>query len=263
MSLSVFEMHFVELFCQRPPGACYVICDKWHYKACLGKAADFQKATAETREFLDIAGLSHRKWEEDRKLVRRIQKSGWLFFHTVRDRNPDTDGWWIITALLEEVRRGNLLAIKGPRNGLFPSPYSSTPLRNPVARTGSNPDGESVLSVQYDPATWQTRLNAARAARTRDRAASALLGDAQPLHFQPHSADGDTFEVAGIPNMTGNPNSWIESGPGMKRQWRMFDSNGSAAVDIDFDSHHGQPNPHAHNWDGNVRDQGWPVSILP
>ncbi|MEX3789782.1 hypothetical protein [Paraburkholderia sp. BR14374] len=77
-----------------------------------------------------------------------------------------------------------------------------------------------MLSVQYDPATWQTRLNAARAARARDRAASALLGDAQPLHFQPHSAGGDKFEVAGIPNMTGNPNSWIESGPGMKKQWR-------------------------------------------
>ncbi|MEX3635647.1 hypothetical protein [Paraburkholderia sp. BR14320] len=165
MSLSVFEMHSVELFCQRPLRACYVICDEWHYKACLGKAADRQKARAETREFLEIAALNHGKWEEDRKLVRRIQKTGWLFFHSARYRNPDTDGWWVIVALLEEVRRGKLLAIRGPRNGLFPSPYRSTPLRNPVARTGSHPDGEPTLSVEYDPATWQAQLAAARAAR--------------------------------------------------------------------------------------------------
>jgi hypothetical protein len=106
MSLSVFEMHSVELFCQRPSGACYVICDEWHYKACLGKAADLQKARAETREFLDIAELNHRKWEEDRKLVRNLLGRNWLFFHSVQDRDPDTDGWWVILALLEEVRRG-------------------------------------------------------------------------------------------------------------------------------------------------------------
>ncbi|MGF6842022.1 hypothetical protein QF001_005917 [Paraburkholderia youngii] len=165
MSLSVFEMHSVELFCQRPLGACYVICDEWRYKASLGKAADLPKARAETREFLEIAELNHRKWEQDRKLVRRIQKSGWLFFHSARHRNPDTDGWWVIVALLEEVRRGKLLAIRGPRNGLFPSPYRSIPLRNPVARTGTHPDGEPIRSVEYDPATWQAQLAAARAAR--------------------------------------------------------------------------------------------------
>ncbi|MGF6412191.1 hypothetical protein [Paraburkholderia sp. MM5482-R1] len=112
MSLSVFEMHSVELFCQRPPGACYVICDEWHYKACLGKAADLQRASAETREFLAIAALNRRKWEEDRKLVRNLIGRSWLFFHRVRDRDPDADGWWVIVALLEEVRRGKLLAVK-------------------------------------------------------------------------------------------------------------------------------------------------------
>ncbi|MBB5460562.1 hypothetical protein [Paraburkholderia sp. Cpub6] len=197
MSLSVFEMHSVELFCQRPPGACYVICDEWHYKACLGKAADLQRATAETREFLAIAELNHRKWEEDRKLIRNLIGSHWLFFHDVRDRNPDTDGWWVIVALLEEVRRGKLLAVKGPRNGLFPSPYSSTPLMNPVGRTGSHTNGEPILSVQYDPATWQTRPNAARAARAGDRGASTLLGDAQPFEYRPDMPDVDAVQVAG------------------------------------------------------------------
>ncbi|WP_134165722.1 hypothetical protein [Paraburkholderia caballeronis] len=50
---------------------------------------------------------------------------------------------------------------------------------------------------------------------------------------------------------------------GMKQQWRMFGADGTPVVDIDFDGHHGQPNPHAHNWDGLVRDHGWPVSIVP
>ncbi len=38
-------------------------------------------------------------------------------------------------------------------------------MRNIAAGTGSHPDREPILSVQYDPATWQTRLSAARAAR--------------------------------------------------------------------------------------------------
>ncbi|MGF6857455.1 hypothetical protein [Paraburkholderia sp. CI3] len=203
MSLSVFEMHSVELFCQRPPGACYVICDEWHYKACFGKAADFQRASAETREFLDIAQLNGRTWQEDRKLVRNLIGGHWLFFHDVRDRNPDTDGWWVILALLEEVRRGALLAIKGPRDSLFPSPYSSTPLRDIAARAGNRPDGEPVLSVQYDPATLQTWLNAARAARAGDRGASTLLGDAQPFEYVPDALSGDVVELAASTN---NPN---------------------------------------------------------
>ena len=91
----------------------------------------------------------------------------------------------------------------------------------------------------------------------------SLLGDAQPFEYASDMPDGDVIDVAGIPNMNGDPNSWIESGPGMKKQWRMFGPDGSAAVDIDFDSHHGQRNPHAHNWDGTSRDQGWPVSIFP
>jgi hypothetical protein len=176
MSQSVFEMRSVELFCYRPLGARYVICDEWHYTACLGKAADLQRAKAETREFLDIAELNHRSWQEDPELVRKLVASGWLFFHRVHDRNPDTDGWWVIVALLKEVRRGSLLAIKGPRDSLFPSPYRSTPLRNLVARTGNRPDGEPMLSVPDDPA----RSAAAGEARVGVGNAPTLLGNAQP-----------------------------------------------------------------------------------
>ncbi|MCC8401432.1 hypothetical protein LJ655_05905 [Paraburkholderia sp. MMS20-SJTN17] len=103
----------------------------------------------------------------------------------MRNRNLDTDGWWVFVALLEEVRRGKLLVIKGPRDSLFPSPCSSTPLRN-LAR-----------SAQYDPATWQAQLAAARAARASDRDASTLLGDAQPFAYQPDMPDVDAVQVAG------------------------------------------------------------------
>ncbi|WP_244817749.1 hypothetical protein [Caballeronia sp. Lep1P3] len=98
---------------------------------------------------------------------------------------------------------------------------------------------------------------------TDDSNSGLSLGDAQPFEYAPGTPDGDAIDVAGLPSLSGDPNSWVESGPGMKKQWRMFGPDGSAAVDIDFDSHHGQPNPHAHNWDGTSRDQGWPVSIFP
>ncbi|MCC8405379.1 hypothetical protein LJ655_26585 [Paraburkholderia sp. MMS20-SJTN17] len=191
MSLSVFEMFSVELCCQKPLGARYVICNELHYKACLGKAADLGKARAETREFLGIADLNRRQWEKDGKLIRKLIGRSWLFFHNVRDRNPDTDGWWVFVALLEEVRRGKLLVIKGPLDSLFPSAYSSTPLRN-LAR-----------SAQYDPATWQAQLAATRAARAGDRSASTPLGDAQPFEYVPDTLTGDDVKLAASTN---NPN---------------------------------------------------------
>lgn len=201
-------MHSVELFCQTPLGACYVICDEWHYKACLGKAADLQKAKAETQEFLGIAELNHRHWEEDRPLVRRLVDRKLLAFHGVRNWNPDTDGWWIINALLDDVRKGARLAIKGPRADLFPPPHGA-PLRHLPARAVYLADGEPMLSGRYGPATRQTRLTATRVAmsggssdgglldgafapvgaRPGDGDASTLLGDAQPFEYIEKVAD--------------------------------------------------------------------------
>jgi hypothetical protein len=260
-------MHSVELYCQRPSGARYVICDEWHYKACLRKAADLDKAKAETREFLAIAGVNHSEWERDRELIKRIMARHWLGFHRVQDRNPATDGWWIINALLDEVRSGALLAIKGPRADLF-RPPRSTPLRNLTAGAVDLPSGEPIRSGRYDPATRQTRLIAARAAMAGgsnvadDTGTSTLLGDAQPFEYDANELSGDSIELAGIP-FDGVPNTWVENAPGKKKQWRMYGSEGTPTVDIDFDNHHGQPNPHAHNWDDQGRDHGWPVSILP
>lgn len=91
---------------------------------------------------------------------------------------------------------------------------------------------------------------------------STALDDASPFEFESEIGD-ESFDIAGMSQMNGDPFSWIESGPDEKKQWRMFGGDGGPTVDIDFDAHHGQPNPHAHNWVGLKRDQGWPVSIFP
>lgn len=88
------------------------------------------------------------------------------------------------------------------------------------------------------------------------------FASAQPLAYGDENATASAMELAGIP-FDGEANSWVENAPGKKKQWRMYGPGGAPVVDIDFDNHHGQPNPHAHNWDDNGRDHGWPVSILP
>jgi hypothetical protein len=94
-----------------------------------------------------------------------------------------------------------------------------------------------------------------------DSGGSSLLADAQPFDYQPDAPSEDPFDLAGMP-YNGDP-GWAESGPNQKKQWRMYGANGTPVVDIDFDDHHGQPNPHAHNWDSMGRDHGWPVSVFP
>lgn len=44
---------------------------------------------------------------------------------------------------------------------------------------------------------------------------------------------------------------------------RQYGPNGTPLTDFDFEAHHGNPNPHAHNGDGYNRDEGAPVSLLP
>ncbi|WP_241495822.1 hypothetical protein [Paraburkholderia monticola] len=148
-----------------------------------------------------MAALNQRKWQEDLTLVRRLIDRKLLAFHGVRNWNPDIDGWWIIKALLDDVRRGARLAIKGPRADLFPPPHS-TPLRNLAARAVGLANGEPVLPSQHDPALRHIQLTAARPAiyggnLTDDGLATTLLGDAQPFHYQPDMPNGDAMELAG------------------------------------------------------------------
>ncbi|MCC8401435.1 hypothetical protein LJ655_05925 [Paraburkholderia sp. MMS20-SJTN17] len=121
-------------------------------------------------------------------------------------------------------------------------------------------------SAQYDPATWQAQLAAARAARAGDRGASTLLGDAQPFEYTEDAPTADAFDIAKTPN-TGEPGTWYTN-PG-SGQMRLYGDDGNPVVDFDFDHDHGQGIPHAHNWAINPltgklrRGAGVPMSILP
>ncbi len=46
-------------------------------------------------------------------------------------------------------------------------------------------------------------------------------------------------------------------------QERKYGSDGKPEYDIDWDHDHGQGSPHGHNWDGDNRDGGWPISPWP
>jgi hypothetical protein len=241
---------------------------------------DFSAYVAFIREHLRISGLStpvdgdgvtcilrdavrdgwlvpaiDRTWRGSRRVARFYAPQSWP--KRAPDPKPTVYG----------VRDGQFIPLNADGSFVDYTPY--VPFKDRVAATASS----AVSSASgFD---WLGAVETAAGAVLGDDGAldddfasragedSTPLGDAQAFEYQPDIGDGDSIDVAGIPNMTGDPNSWIESGPGMKKQWRMFDSDGNAAVDIDFDSHHGQPNPHVHNWDGNSRDKGWPVSILP
>lgn len=93
---------------------------------------------------------------------------------------------------------------------------------------------------------------------------STPLGDAQPFEYTEDSPGefGDDTQTAWLPSKGGPPNEWVDNTSG-KQQWRLYDGNGDAAVDIDFGHDHGFGAPHAHNWDDGVRDNGNAVSLLP
>jgi hypothetical protein len=63
MSLSIFEMHSVELQCVRPRPTTFLICDEWHYKSCLRNNANLDKARADTRQFFEFVELNKQVWE--------------------------------------------------------------------------------------------------------------------------------------------------------------------------------------------------------
>lgn len=90
------------------------------------------------------------------------------------------------------------------------------------------------------------------------------LGDARAFAYGPDNGGtfGDDLQTAWLPSRGGPPNQWLENSSG-KIQWRLYDINGNAAVDIDFGHDHGFGIPHSHNWDNGVRDKGNAFSLLP
>ncbi|AQH02282.1 hypothetical protein A9R05_25205 [Burkholderia sp. KK1] len=95
-----------------------------------------------------------------------------------------------------------------------------------------------------------------------DNGGGSSLSDAQPLEYSGDIDIGATEQIAGMP-YNGEPGTWISSMPGTMPQMRLYGPNGTPLTDFDMEAHHGNPNPHAHNWDGYSRDEGAPVSILP
>lgn len=83
--------------------------------------------------------------------------------------------------------------------------------------------------------------------------ARTLLGDAQPFGYQPDMPSGDSFDIAKTPN-SGEPGTWYTN-PG-SGQMRLFGNDGNPVLDLDFDHFHNGLKPHAHNWNGGVRDGG-------
>jgi hypothetical protein len=77
------------------------------------------------------------------------------------------------------------------------------------------------------------------------------LSEASPFEYRPIEPSGDAFDLAKTPNR-GTPGTWYTN-PG-SGQMRLYGTDGRPAVDLDFDHSHNGLRPHAHNWNGSVRD---------
>ncbi|MGF6468486.1 hypothetical protein [Paraburkholderia youngii] len=86
----------------------------------------------------------------------------------------------------------------------------------------------------------------------------SLYGDSPRV---PENAGTPSYSArAGL--FSGPPNQWVENASA-KKQWRLYDGDGNAAVDIDFGHDHGFGVPHSHNWSNGIRDKGNAFSLLP
>ncbi|MBN3759429.1 RHS repeat-associated core domain-containing protein [Burkholderia sp. Ac-20365] len=136
---------------------------------------------------------------------------------------------------------------------------------NWYAYVGNNPVNLTDPSGMIASASgnFASTLSPAAANVVAQSSASGLKLDAPTISMPPTSVGNQAaVQVAGMP-FQGAAGSWVSSMPGKMPQLRMYGPNGSALVDIDMEAHHGNANPHAHNWEGTNRDNGWPVSILP
>ena len=218
-------------------------------------------------------------WARDAALVQRVRSFLGKYFHW-HQRLAETGTDLEVIETLQYMIRGEsvVLVAEQSRSGGSIAVAAPSQPKMPTFR-------ESLMSeygMSYDAATdYIERYNAsvdrinASLAQSANRATSTLadaasdlaenaspLGNAQPLEYAPHAVGGDGEQIAGMP-FHGTPGSWASSMPGAMPQLRQYGPSGTPMTDIDFEAHHGNANPHAHNWDGTSRDHGWPVSILP
>jgi hypothetical protein len=218
-------------------------------------------------------------WAKDAALVQHIRSflgTNFHWHHRLARNGADLE----VIQTLQSMIRGESVVLIAEQSRSGGAVATATPAQ-PKMRSFR----ESLMteySMTYDAATaYIENYNdmvdraSAVAARYASRADSSLagtvddltetatpLGDAQPFEYAPDAAGSDTEQIAGMP-FKGAPGSWASSMPGTMPQLRQYGPNGTPMTDIDFEAHHGNANPHAHNWDGTSRDQGWPVSILP
>ncbi|MFM0015745.1 RHS repeat-associated core domain-containing protein [Paraburkholderia sediminicola] len=127
---------------------------------------------------------------------------------------------------------------------------------NPVNFT--DPTGMIAASGFASPTNYPSTV----AANVSAQVSASVPKLEAPTFSMPKAAVADAIQVAGMP-YHGAPGSWASAMPDKMPQLRMYGPNGTPLVDIDMEAHHGNPNPHAHNWDGKSRDNGARVSILP
>jgi hypothetical protein len=240
---------------------------------------DFSTYAAFIREHLRISGLSAPvDGEGVTRILRDAVRDGWLIpaidrawrgsrrvarFYAPQSwpkRAPDPK------PIVYGVRDGQFIPLNPDGTFVDYTPYVPVKARVAAAASGAASSGGG-----FDwPGAIETLAGAALGgdAASGDDGAfgagedSTPLGDAQAFEYQPDMPVGDVDELAGMP-FNGEPGTWISSMPGTMPQMRQYGLNGTPLTDFDFEAHHGNPNPHAHNWDGYNRDEGAPVSLLP
>ncbi|MFM0729988.1 RHS repeat-associated core domain-containing protein [Paraburkholderia sediminicola] len=142
-------------------------------------------------------------------------------------------------------------------------PIGTTDDLNRYAYVGNNPINFTDPTEMIAPSGFASKSSAPAATVSAPVQVAASVPKLDASSFaMPKPEVGDAIQVAGMP-FNGTPGSWASSMPGKMPQLRMYGPNGTTLTDIDFETHHGNANPHAHNWTGTSRDNGWLVSVLP
>ncbi|MFL9987258.1 hypothetical protein P0D72_33585 [Paraburkholderia sediminicola] len=218
-------------------------------------------------------------WARDSAVVQRVRSFLGTNFHWHQRLESSGTDLEVIQTLQSMIHGESVVLIaEQPRTGgawidPTPKPKGLPSFRKELmTRLGMSYDAATAYIDRYNDMVDEVNAAAARysngAVSSLTEAASNLsesatrLGDAQPFEYGDVALSDDTADLAGMP-FKGVPGSWAVSEPGSMLQWRQYGAGGTPMTDFDFEAHHGNPNPHAHNWDGTSRAQGWPISILP
>ncbi|WP_216854846.1 hypothetical protein [Burkholderia sp. L27(2015)] len=219
-------------------------------------------------------------WAKDTALVQRVRSFlGTNFYWHQRLAKSGAD-LEVIQTLQAMIRGESVVLIAeqsrtgGVRNDSAPKLKKLPSFREELmTNLGMSYDAATAYMIRYNEIVKKIHAMEARcanrAASPSDDATSGLtktptpLGDAQPFEYGDAAAipTGDS-QLAWLPRTGGPAGGWVTN-PSGSGQMRFYDGNGNAAVDFDFDHNHGFGAPHAHNWDGNTRDQGNAFSLLP